>query len=70
MNPHSKRTLNLFFLLNAKTLLSSVCMITIIAACGIPIYLLLSQIPYIEMPYFIGCLFAGAIAGMFWKPFM
>ena len=48
------------FPLNAKTLLSSVCMITIIAACGIPIYLLLSQIPYIEMPYFIGCLFAGA----------
>lgn len=50
------------FPLNAKTLLSSVCMITIIAACGIPMYLLLSQIPYIEMPYFIGCLFAGAIA--------
>ena len=37
-------------------------MMTIIAMCGIPIYLLLSQIPYIEMPYFIGCLFAGAIA--------
>lgn len=48
--------------LNAKNLLSSVCMMTIIAACGIPIYLLLSQIPLIEMPYFIGCLFAGAIA--------
>ena len=48
--------------LDAKNLLSSVCMMTIIAACGIPIYLLLSQIPLIEMPYFIGCLFAGAIA--------
>lgn len=48
--------------LNHKTLLNSVCMMTIIAMCGIPIYLLLSQIPYIEMPYFIGCLFAGAIA--------
>ena len=48
--------------LNTASLLSSVCMMTIIAACGIPIYLLLSQIPYIEMPYFIGCLFAGAIA--------
>lgn len=48
--------------LNHKSLLNSVCMITIIAMCGIPIYLLLSQIPYIEMPYFIGCLFAGAIA--------
>jgi len=48
--------------LNHKSLLNSVCMMTIIAMCGIPIYLLLSQIPYIEMPYFIGCLFAGAIA--------
>lgn len=48
--------------LNHKTLLNSVCMMTIIAMCGIPIYLILSQIPYIEMPYFIGCLFAGAIA--------
>lgn len=49
-------------LLNANTLLSTVCMMTIIAACGIPIYLLLSKVPMIEMPYFIGCLFAGAIA--------
>lgn len=48
--------------LNHKSLLNSVCMMTIIAMCGIPIYLLLSKIPYIEMPYFIGCLFAGAIA--------
>ena len=48
--------------LNANTLLSTVCMMTIIAAFGIPIYLLLCRIPYIEMPYFIGCLFAGAIA--------
>ena len=49
-------------MLNANTMLSTVCMMTIIAACGIPIYLLLCKIPYIEMPYFIGCLFAGAIA--------
>ena len=49
-------------LLNTGSLLSSVCMMTIIAACGIPIYLLLCKIPMIEMPYFIGCLFAGAIA--------
>ncbi len=48
--------------LNQKSLLNSICMMTIIAMCGIPIYLILSQIPYIEMPYFIGCLFAGAIA--------
>lgn len=49
-------------LLNTGNLLNTLCTMTIIAACGIPIYLLLSQIPYIEMPYFIGCLFAGAIA--------
>jgi len=49
-------------ILDHKSLLNSVGMMTIIAMCGIPIYLLLSQIPYIEMPYFIGCLFAGAIA--------
>ncbi len=49
-------------LLDPNTLLSTVCMMTIIAAFGIPIYLLLCRIPYIEMPYFIGCLFAGAIA--------
>lgn len=49
-------------LLNTGYLLNTLCTITIIAACGIPIYLLLSKIPYIEMPYFIGCLFAGAIA--------
>lgn len=48
--------------LDTGKLLSTICMITIIAACGIPIYMLLSMIPYIEMPYFIGCLFAGAIA--------
>lgn len=48
--------------LNHKSLLNSVCMMTIIAMCGIPIYLLLGKIPYIEMPYFIGCLFAGVIA--------
>ena len=48
--------------LDTGQLLSTICMRTIIAACGIPIYMLLSMIPYIEMPYFIGCLFAGAIA--------
>ena len=48
--------------LDTGKLLSTICMITIIAACGIPIYMLLSMIPYIEMPYFIGCLLAGAIA--------
>lgn len=48
--------------LNTGSLLKTVCMMIIIAACGIPIYMLLDKIPMIEMPYFIGCLFAGAIA--------
>lgn len=48
--------------LDTGRLLSTLCMITIIAAFGIPIYELLCKIPYIEMPYFIGCLFAGVIA--------
>lgn len=48
--------------LNPNTLLSTVCMMTIIAALGISICMVLCKIPYIEMPYFIGCLFAGAIA--------
>lgn len=49
-------------ILNTDRLLKMVCMIIIIAACGIPIYILLNMIPVVEMPYFIGCLFAGAIA--------
>ena len=34
----------------------------LIAALGMPIYCLLDNIPMIEMPKFIGCLFASAIA--------
>ena len=34
----------------------------LVAALGMPIYCLLDNIPMIEMPKFIGCLFAGAIA--------
>ncbi|MPN48767.1 Sodium/glutamate symporter [bioreactor metagenome] len=34
----------------------------LLAALGMPIYVLLDNIPFIEMPKFIGCLFAGAIA--------
>ncbi|WP_449148712.1 sodium/glutamate symporter [Stomatobaculum sp.] len=33
----------------------------LLAALGMPIYMLLDSIPMIEMPKFIGCLFAGAI---------
>ena len=37
-------------------------MCLLLAALGMPIYCLLDNIPMIEMPKFIGCLFAGAIA--------
>lgn len=37
-------------------------MVLLISALGMPIYFLLDSIPKIEMPKFIGCLFAGAIA--------
>ena len=38
------------------------CRKPFVAALGMPIYCLLDNIPMIEMPKFIGCLFAGAIA--------
>jgi len=37
-------------------------MCLLVAALGMPIYCILDNIPMIEMPKFIGCLFAGAIA--------
>ena len=37
-------------------------MVLLLCALGMPIYCLLDNIPMIEMPKFIGCLFAGAIA--------
>lgn len=47
--------------LNTRRMLNMACMLIIIAAIGIPIWSLLKMIPMIEMPYFIGCLFAGVI---------
>ncbi len=43
-------------------MISMFAMTLLIAALGMPIYCLLDNIPMIEMPKFIGCLFAGAIA--------
>ena len=37
-------------------------MVLLLCALGMPIYCILDNIPMIEMPKFIGCLFAGAIA--------
>lgn len=43
-------------------MISMFAMCLLVAALGMPIYCLLDNIPMIEMPKFIGCLFAGAIA--------
>lgn len=43
-------------------MISMFAMCLLLAALGMPIYMLLDSIPMIEMPKFIGCLIAGAIA--------
>lgn len=47
--------------LKDKNMVSAFALALLIGALGMPIYFLLDNIPYIEMPKFIGCLFAGAI---------
>jgi ESS family glutamate:Na+ symporter len=47
--------------LNNDRMVSMFAMCLLLAALGMPIYCLLDNIPMIEMPKFIGCLFAGAI---------
>ena len=49
-------------LLDNGRMISMFAMTLLIAALGMPIYCILDNIPMIEMPKFIGCLFAGAIA--------
>lgn len=48
--------------LDNSRMISMFAMCLLVAALGMPIYCLLDNIPMIEMPKFIGCLFAGAIA--------
>lgn len=48
--------------LNNTRMIRAFAMVLLIAALGMPIYFILDTIPMIEMPKFIGCLFAGAIA--------
>ncbi len=48
--------------LNNGRMISMFSMVLLLCALGMPIYFLLDSIPKIEMPKFIGCLFAGAIA--------
>lgn len=43
-------------------MVSMFAMVLLLCAFGMPIYFILDNIPMIEMPKFIGCLFAGAIA--------
>lgn len=47
--------------LSNSRMISMFAMCLLLAALGMPIYCLLDNIPMIEMPKFIGCLFAGAI---------
>lgn len=47
--------------LNAKSLMGSVALIIIAAGLGSYISILAGKIPYIEFPYFIGCMFGGII---------
>ena len=47
--------------LNNSRMVSMFAMLLLLAALGMPIYCLLDNIPGIEMPKFISCLFAGAI---------
>ena len=48
--------------LNNGRMVSMFGMVLLLCALGMPIYCILDNIPLIEMPKFIGCLFAGAIA--------
>ena len=49
-------------LLDNGRMVSMFGMVLLLCALGMPIYCILDNIPRIEMPKFIGCLFAGAIA--------
>lgn len=59
--PESART-GVAATLDNSRMISMFAMTLLIAALGMPIYCILDNIPMIEMPKFIGCLFAGAIA--------
>lgn len=47
--------------LNNTNMIMAFALAILLAALGMPIYCLLDNIPMIEMPKFIGCLFAGVI---------
>lgn len=59
--PESEKTGTLPTLDNTR-MIKAFALSLLVAALGMPIYCLLDNIPMIEMPKFIGCLFAGAIA--------
>ena len=47
--------------LNAKSLMGSVALIIIAAGLGSYIAILAGKVPYIEFPYFVGCMLGGVI---------
>ncbi|MDU1022651.1 MAG: sodium/glutamate symporter [Peptoniphilus harei] len=59
--PESEHTNEVHPLVDSRMIVAF-AMVLLVAALGMPIYFLLDNIPGIEMPKFIGCLFAGAIA--------
>ena len=48
--------------LDNDRMVSTFALCLLVAALGMPVYALLDSIPGLEMPKFIGCLFAGAVA--------
>ncbi len=58
--PESERVGTAPTLSNSR-MVSTFATLLLLAAFGMPIYCILDNIPQIEMPKFIGCLFAGAI---------
>lgn len=58
---------NKVLLLDNTRMIIAFATVLLVAALGMPIYVLLDNIPKIQMPKFIGCLFAGAIARNFFE---
>lgn len=47
--------------LSVKRMMNAFFILLLTGGLGVPVHALLKQIPYVEMPYFVGCLFAGVI---------
>ena len=60
-DPNDKPEVEVAGKLNNTNMIMAFALAILLAALGMPIYCLLDNIPMIEMPKFIGCLFAGVI---------